>query len=282
MQPGRSPGSIWLSAMQFTGGKKPAVGILYDTDFGGRIDSILALAMLHGLETKQESRIASITISNPDLEAAQLCDVVEKFYLNPNPVIGLLESGVAKRGLCRAVLATLETKPGIRSLTDTAPPELLLRNALTAQYDGNAAIVSCGPSINLQRLLAMPGAPELVKAKVRMLVTAGQPPKNWPTPVVQVSEETGMAVPYPAESIERDFSYAPAHPVAAAYRAFRTMPYDASSTAMAAVLYAVRPALMAEPLRKEAIVEAYTQLASAKPQARFRRFPVADENKVLQ
>ena len=279
---GLLPGSTWPKAMQFTGGKKPAIGILYDTDFGARIDSILALAMLHGLESKQECRIASITISNADLEAAQLCDVIEKFYLNPSPVIGLLESGVGKRGLCRAVLASLEAKPGIRSLTDTAPPELLLRNGLTAQYDGNAAIVSCGPSINLQRLLAMPGARDLIKAKVKTLITAGQPPEDWPTPVVTVSEDVGQAVPYPAQSIESDFSYSPQHPVAAAYRTFRVMPYDASATAMAAVLSAVRPALMAEPLKKEAIVAAYTQLASAKPQARFRRFPVVEENKVAQ
>ena len=198
-------------------------------------------------------------------------------------MIGLLESGVGKRGLCRAVLASLEAKPGIRSLTDTAPPELLLRNGLTAQYDGNAAIVSCGPSINLQRLLAMPGARDLIKAKVKTLVTAGQPPKDWPTPVVTVSEDVGQAVPYPAQSIETRFQLLAATPRRCCVPyAFRVMPYDASATAMAAVLSAVRPALMAEPLNKETIVAAYTQLASAKPQARFRRFPVVEENKVAQ
>ena len=41
--------------MQLTGGKKPPVGILYDSDFGARIDTILALAMLHGMETKQQA-----------------------------------------------------------------------------------------------------------------------------------------------------------------------------------------------------------------------------------
>ena len=92
---GLLPGSTWLKAMQFTGGKKPAIGILYDTDFGARIDSILALAMLHGLESKQECRIASITISNADLEAAQLCDVDREVLFESQP--GDRAAGIGRR-----------------------------------------------------------------------------------------------------------------------------------------------------------------------------------------
>ncbi|MCU1257401.1 MAG: hypothetical protein JWO80_286, partial [Bryobacterales bacterium] len=66
--------------MQFAGIKKPPTGIVYDSDLGSGIDSVLALALLHGLDGRNEARIASLSISNPDLKAAQLCDVIEKFY----------------------------------------------------------------------------------------------------------------------------------------------------------------------------------------------------------
>ncbi len=266
--------------MQLTGGKKPPVGILYDSDFGARIDTILALAMLHGLETKQEARIASVTISNPDLAAAQLCDVIEKFYLVPNPIIGLSTAPGPERELCRVVLKKLEVKPGIRSVTDTAPPEVMLRNALMAQYDGNAAMICCGPSINLQRLMQMRGARDLIQAKVRKLIVTGPAPAGWPTPVVAVSGTFWEGVPFPGASIEQDFSYVPQHPVAVAYRSYGAMPYDAPSTAMAAVLSGL--SAHEESLDRDAIKARYTQLVSAKPQSRFRRLVQVDENKVAQ
>src|SRR5260370_26921107 len=65
---------------QFPGQGKPAQGILLDCDFGTTIDTVLALALLHGLEGKREARVASISINRPGLKAAQLVDVVEKFY----------------------------------------------------------------------------------------------------------------------------------------------------------------------------------------------------------
>ena len=51
----------------------------------------------------------------------------------------------------------------------------------------------------------------------------------------------GDALPYPGASIEKDFAWAPAHPVVDAYRALKPMPYDAPAAALAAVLYAVHP-----------------------------------------
>ncbi len=53
--------------------------------------------------------------------------------------------------------------------------------------------------------------------------------------------EIGLLVPFPAESIERDFAYAERHPVAEAYRAYEKMPYDRPSWDLTSVLYAVYP-----------------------------------------
>src|SRR5229473_1985816 len=59
---------------------KPPVGIVFDTDLGKRIDAVLALALLHGFDGKNEARIAAVSISNPDLRAAEFCDVISRFY----------------------------------------------------------------------------------------------------------------------------------------------------------------------------------------------------------
>src|SRR2546422_413329 len=107
----------------------------------------------------------------------------------------------------------------------------------------------------------MPDMQGWISAKVRYLVVAAGsypsgPPEfgiqgdiaaakrlfaGWPGQIVAVGSEIGAALPFPGSSIEKDFSWAPLHPVVDAYRAFQPMPYDAPSTALAAALYAVRP-----------------------------------------
>src|SRR5262249_40938111 len=127
---------------------------------------------------------------------------------------------------------------------------------------------------------------------------------GWPGQIVAVGSEIGTAFPFPGSSIEKDFAWSPAHPVADAYRASHSMPYDAPSTAMPASLYAVRPNgnyfkvsepgtitvsddgvtrftaapngrhryLIADPAQKENVLAAYVELASAKPPPRPQRF----------
>jgi hypothetical protein len=305
---------------QFNGSRKPAPGIVYDSDLGSTIDTVLALALLHGLEGKTECRIAGLTISNPGLKSAQLCDLIEKFYASA--ITGIAATffkgapiGLASAGkddgtpIATALLAKKDDNgkpiysPAIHNLNDTAVPEILLRNALTAQYDHTASMVLAGPAMNVVKLLELRDARDLIQAKVKVLVIAGEPtglPAEWPTPIVIAGKEIGEAIPFPGASIETDFAYAPAHPVAAAYRAYRAMPYDASATAMAAVLYAARPKenyfqlqpaaggkhqrLVADPSRKEEIQKIYATLASAKPSARGFRIPaqVADEIKATE
>ncbi|HMD71301.1 MAG TPA: hypothetical protein VKF41_08155 [Bryobacteraceae bacterium] len=119
---------------------------------------------------------------------------------------------------------------------------------------------------------------------------------EWPTPIVAVGSEVGDGLPFPGSSIAKDFAWAPAHPIVDAYCAFRSMPYDAPAPAMAAVLYAVRPDgyfklsapgrigvledgrtrftpapggphryLVIDPAQKDRVIQAYAELASARP-----------------
>lgn len=323
----------------------PPVGILFDCDLGNDIEDALALALLYGLEGKQECRVVGTTVSRPSLASAAFCEVIGRFYSGQaagelSPRYRALPVGMPEKGapagetpMLRAPLSR-KTSEGtalyrhtIEKLTDTAEPVNVLRNALSAQHPQNAIVVVAGPLTNLAALLRHPPAEAFLQERCRLLVMAagrfgaGKPEAailadiaaakqvlaNWPTPIVAVGAEVGEAVPFPAASIEKDFAWSEAHPVVDAYRAFRTMPYDATTTAMAAALYAVREKAsllaLSEPgtitvredgatvfrggaegkhfhLRIDAanvakVQEVFVQLASAKPVPRGPRRPPA-------
>ena len=284
--------------MQFRGQGPATIGIVFDSDMGESIDSALALALLYGLQSKNEARVIALSVSKPCLKAAACCEAIARFYGGePSPFVPPLSIGMAEAGPAPAetpIISAVTAKfPGtIKKLNDTADPAALIRNALTAQTDHNAAVVLAGPATNLARLLDLPGAKEVIAQKVKLLAiaeprlerdpaAAKRVLANWPTPIVTAGADIGDAVPFPGASIEKDFAWSPAHPVVEAYRAFRTMPYDAPSTAMAAALHVGRPKetyfttekgrLGLDPAQKDKIVQAYTDLASAKPAPR-RRF----------
>lgn len=330
--------------MQFQGQTPPSVGIIFDCGLGNSIDEALALALLYGLDGKNEVRILALSVSKPNLKAAAFCEAIARFYggassgafgaMGRTLPVGLAEEGklpedtpmltvpLARRGE--------DGKPiyshGIEKLSDTGEVRAVLRNAVVAQADQSCVVVLTGPATNLARLLELPGTKDAITRKVRLLVVAGGAYPNgapqfniktdiaaaqklfaeWPTPIVAAGEEVGTALLYPAESIEKDFAWTPAHPVVDAYRAFKTMPYNAPTGAMAAVLYAVRAQagyfklsepgtirvlddgrtqfsatpdgkhrhLLLDPAQRELTLKTYIELASAKPvpkQPRFRR-----------
>ena len=126
---------------------------------------------------------------------------------------------------------------------------------------------------------------------------------RWPGPLAVVSSEIGEQL-LSASSIETGFAWTQAHPIVDAYKAYKPMPYDAPTGAMAAVLYAIRPNegyfkvsepgtitlldggrlklaassqgkhrhLLYDPNQKERLLKVYTEIASAKPVPRFPRF----------
>jgi inosine-uridine nucleoside N-ribohydrolase len=157
----------------------------------------------------------------------------------------------------------------MKSGADAPEATGLMRSILADQPDHSVTIVSVGFLTNLARLLDsacdevsnLPGS-ELVRRKVRLYVMMGgafsekpEPEYNihidaeasrkvleeWPTPIIASGFEIGLAVTYPAESIQRDFNYTPFHPVAEAYRNYLEMPYDRPTWDLTAVLHAVRP-----------------------------------------
>src|SRR5690348_13934763 len=148
---------------QFFGQGKPPVGIVFDSAMAA-IDDVLALAFLFGLDGRNESRVISITVSTPSLGAAEFCDAVARFYTETGPPAGAfarppMPIGLALRSpmapdppMFTSTLArkTPEGKPayrcGISKANDTADVPATIRNALSAQFDGNAIVLLTGPA----------------------------------------------------------------------------------------------------------------------------------------
>ncbi|MEP6918867.1 MAG: hypothetical protein ABJC89_24720 [Acidobacteriota bacterium] len=263
------------------GAVKPPIGIAFDGDLGNRIDAVLALAMLNGLNAKAEARRISLSSSRSSLKAVQLADVISGFYTGrviagPGGGIGQIREGVigmpqdGPADAAPALGAALDKKTAdgapqyasnIHRLLDTAESSVLIRNMLLAQNDENASIVLAGPATGIARLIGLYGAKPQIVAKVKQLIVAvGSYPKGspdpaitsdlaaartmfaeWPTTLIAVGSEVGEALPYPGASVEKDFAWAPNHPVVDAYKAFKAMPYDAPASALAAVLEAAHP-----------------------------------------
>jgi hypothetical protein len=321
--------------MQFPGGAPPSAGVLFDSAFD-RIDDLLALSLLYGLDGKGEMRMTAITVSRPDLAAAQFCDIVKRFYAgapggfggfgasfpvglaagpaNPLPVFAAL---LAKAGDDGAPLY----KPALDKFNETADPATVLRNALSASQPHNTIAIAGGPLTTMARLVALGGCKETIALNVRHLAIAAGPWigadvkaaqrvfDEWPTPIYACSAELGDGLRFPAASIEKDFAWSKAHPVADAYRAFQPMPYDAPTSSMDAALYAIRPnanyfklsgpgifrasaagleftasaqgkhqLLLPDPAQMGAALKALTELASAQPVVRARRGARTDPN----
>jgi hypothetical protein len=310
--------------MQFQPQGKPSPGIVFDADLGNTIDDALALAMLFGFQGKNESRVLSVSTTKSCLDAAVFADVLVRFYTGePGPFAPAIPIGLSLSGkmpgpnaMLAAVTGNSKYARSIVKMNDTADPLALIRNALSAQFDQNAVVLLTGPATNLAGLLALPGTSQLIAQKVHMLVVAadaltlsdGPAAKRmfaeWPTPIVVAGSEVGDALPFPGAGIDKDFAWSEAHPLVAAYRAYRPMPYDAPAVAMAAALYAVRPqenyfklsdpgtvsvaedgsirltpasggkhrSLIADASQKDRIQQIYAETASTKPVGRSQRF----------
>jgi hypothetical protein len=246
--------------MQFGRGK-PSAGAFFDSDFS-TIDSVLAQALLHGLQGKNDCRVAIVTMSRPNLAAAGFTDMVERYYRGPAgnfaqvPPIGMRTSG--DPGATSPAFTepfALKKADGtplyinhVKLVRDTGDPNTLLRNYLEAQYDKNGFFILAGPATNLAAALDFRGTKELIATKTNYLVAACNIEADvasaqkvfaqWPTPIYWVD----AAIPFPGASIEKEFVAAnPDNPMIAAYRAWKPIPSDAPAPAMVATLYAARP-----------------------------------------
>lgn len=250
--------------------------VIFDTDMGNDIDDALALAMLHSLESRGESKLLVVTITKDNQWAAPFVDLVNTFYGRGDIPIGVVRGGVTREN-SNYIRVPAERKQAdgtplyphdLRDGTKAPEAVEVLRRALANEADNSVTIIQVGFSTNLARLLDSPpdkhsplNGIELVRRKVRLLsAMAGAFPTGdreynvhmdlkaaqrvfaaWPTPIVASGFEIGSNLLYPATSIEKHYSYVANHPIADAYRLYEKMPYNRPSWDLTSVLQAVRP-----------------------------------------
>ncbi len=254
----------------------PPVKIIFDTDIGNDVDDVLALGMIHALQSRGECELLAVTITKPDELAGPFVDAINTFYGRPNIPIGHTHAGLTN--IPAKFLGLADAKDGGRDRyphhllrsSDAPPATKLLREILSKQGDHSVVLVQVGYFSNFAALLDTPAdesSPltglELVRQKVSLLsIMAGsfatnrhdlefnvvqdlpaakRLVKDWPTPIVWSGFEIGIAVPYPAISIERDYRYVAHHPLAEAYYLYNPPPHERPTWDLTSVLYAIRP-----------------------------------------
>ncbi len=160
---------------------------IFDTDIGNDVDDVLALGMIHALESRGECKLLAVTITKDHELAAAFTDVVNTFYGRGNVPIGVCHSGVTPAAGKFNPLAEAMDDGKYRyphdlvSGKDAPDAVTVLRKALVSAEDGTVVIAQVGFSTNLANLLQskadqispLSGA-ELVSNKVRLLsVMAG-------------------------------------------------------------------------------------------------------------
>jgi hypothetical protein len=248
------------------------VKIIFDTDIGNDVDDVLALSVLHALQTRGQCALLGVTVTKPDDLAGPFVDALDTFYGRPHIPVGCVRPSPAEPA--SRYLPLVNVKDGrrlryphkLKHGADAPEAVALLRRLLGRQPDQSVVLVQVGYFSNLAALLDSPGGPELIRRKVKFLsVMAGafseaagrdhflefnvvknipaarRVAADWPTPIVWSGFEIGVAAPYPAISIERDFGYIAHHPAAEAYYLYNPPPHERPTWDLTAALYAVLP-----------------------------------------
>src|SRR5579864_8857295 len=157
------------------------VKIIFDTDIGNDVDDVLALCMLHSLQTRAACQLLAVTITKPDELAGPFVDAIDAFYGRPGIPIGFTRSGLKNEP--SKFLGLADTKDNgkpryphkLKCSSDAPTATDLLRKVLSQQPDGSVVIVQVGYFSNLAALLrTQPDkwspltGPELARRKVRL------------------------------------------------------------------------------------------------------------------
>ena len=253
------------------------VKIIFDTDMGNDVDDALALAMLHSLQSRGESELLAVTITKNHEDVAPYVDALNHFYGRGDIPIGITDGEVTpEKSSFTPIIHEQEggnpIYPRSIDVGDLLPAAVdLLRETLANQKDQSVVIIQVGFSTNLAALMQtgpdtysplagmdlirrkvshisimagaftnINGSPHLEYNIVNDIASAQQVANDWPTPVIWSGFEIGLAIRYPAISIENDFDYVDRHPVAESYQLYIPTPHERPTWDLTSVLWAVR------------------------------------------
>ncbi|GAB5407304.1 MAG: nucleoside hydrolase [Aureliella sp.] len=158
------------------------IPLIFDTDIGNDCDDVLALGMIHSLQSRGECELLAVTITKDHDLAAPFTDAVNTFYGRGDIPIGVCRSDVTPHAGKFNGLATKRSDGQLRYPHDLksgkdAPDAVdVLRKALARADDNSVVIAQVGFSTNLANLLKSPAdshseldGASLVRRKVRLL-----------------------------------------------------------------------------------------------------------------
>jgi len=256
------------------------IKLIFDTDMGNDTDDVMALCMIHALQSRGAAELLAVTVTKDHPQAAAFVDAVNTFYGRPDILIGVVRGGATPEPGKFNLLADMKNEDGsLRYPHDlvsgaSAPDAVeLLRSTLAAQPDNSVVLVQTGFFTNFKRLLESPpdaasplSGRDLVAKKVKLLsimagafqtvdwdtrhleynvvkdIPAAQKlAKDWPTPVLWSGYEIGVAAAFPHAVIEHDLDYVKHHPLKEAYCLYNPPPHDRPTWDPTALLAAVYP-----------------------------------------
>jgi inosine-uridine nucleoside N-ribohydrolase len=254
--------------------------LIFDTDMGNDTDDVMALCMIHNLQSRGAVELLAVTVTKDHPQAAAFVDAVNTFYGRPDTLIGVVKGGATPEPGKFNLLADMKNDDGslryphdLMSGGDAPEATGLIRKLLAAQPDASVALVQVGFFTNFQRLLesqpdsASPlSGRDLIAKKVKLLsimagafqtvswntrhleynvvkdIPAAQKlAKEWPTPVVWSGYEIGVAAAFPHEVVARDLNYVKHHPLKESYYLYSAPDHDRPTWDPTALLYAVCP-----------------------------------------
>ena len=154
------------------------IPLIFDTDIGNDCDDVLAMGVIHSLQSRGECQLLAVTITKDHEFAAPFADAVNTFYGRGDIPIGVCRSQVTPHaGKFNLLANDAEKYPHDLSSGSDAPDAVaVLRETLASQKDGSVVIAQVGFSTNLAKLLTSKpddvsplSGMDLVKKKVRLL-----------------------------------------------------------------------------------------------------------------
>lgn len=203
--------SLFLPQASLAEETQEPVPLIFDTDLGNDCDDVLAMAMIHALQSRDECELIAVTITKDHELAAPFADCINTFYGRGDIPIGVCQSGVTPEQGKFNGLAAITDGDQLRFPHDLksgkqAPKAVeVLRKALAESKDGSVVICQVGFSTNLADLLDSPAddiSPlsgiELAKQKVRLLSVMAAAFEKIP------DHKTGELKPYREYNVFKD------------------------------------------------------------------------------
>lgn len=256
------------------------IKLIFDTDMGNDTDDVMALCMIHALQSRGAVELLAVTVTKDHPQAAAFVDAMNTFYGRPDVPIGVVKGGATPEPGKFNLLADMKNDDGslryphdLMSGNDAPEAVGLLRSLLATQPDASVVLVQTGFFTNFKRLLeSLPDATsplsgrDLIAKKVKSLsimagafqtvgwdtrhleynvvkdIPAAQAlAKDWPTPILWSGYEIGVAAAFPHAVIERDLGYVKHHPLKEAYYLYNPPPHDRPTWDPTVLLAAVCP-----------------------------------------